>query len=90
MASTSSTLSLYKNILKQAKLFPSIKRNKIIEEIRISFRENRALTDEMKIKGALEVGYKGLEQLSAYTTLPKNSNNWSVTMDSNPMPKPDR
>ena len=87
MSSKSKTLNLYRNILKGAKRFPSIKRLKIVEEIRVGFRQNVDLSDTTILKKQLDLAYKGLEQLDVYNTLPKQSSNWSVDMEKNPMPK---
>ena len=80
------TLSLYRSIIKAGKVFPSIKRAKILQEIRVGFRENAQETDEAKVRVALQIAIKGLTQLSAYTTLPKSSGNWAVHLDAEPMP----
>lgn len=87
MSTTSRTLTLYRNILKGAKRFPSIKRLKIVEEIRIGFRENKNLVDEKILKKQLDIAYKGLEQLDVYNKLPKQSHSWEVNMEKEPMPK---
>lgn len=81
------TLRLYKDILRAAKGFPSIKKQKIIVEIREGFRDNRTLADGSLIQQKLSVAEKGLEQLSMYSNLPKSSNNWAVQMEKQPMPK---
>lgn len=80
------TLRLYKNILYCAKRFPSIKRNKIVEEIRLGFRQNRGVTDEAELKKLFAVAYDGLDKLSMYTSLPKGELAWSVSMERQPMP----
>ena len=88
-APAASTLHLYRAIIKAAKTFPSIKRVKILEEIRLGFRENRGLADKAKLAEALSVATKGLQQLSQYSSLPKNrSSNWSVNTEQEPMPRP--
>ena len=80
------TLQLYRNILRHAKRFPSIKRNKIVAEIKLSFRTNRAETDPDKIKEQLSVATKGLQQLQMYTSLPKASSSWTINLEKEPMP----
>jgi hypothetical protein len=81
-------LHLYKQILWHAKRFPSRNREKVYQEIRTAFRENKNLTDEKKIRKELEVAIQGLRQLSMYTRLDPNSSRWEVTMEQEPMPKP--
>ena len=41
MASQANIPKLYRDILKAAKRFPSIKRNKILEEIKVEFHANK-------------------------------------------------
>ena len=80
-----STLMLYKRILRAAKSFPSIKKHKIIEEIRLGFRENRSMQGE-ELRAQLAVAEKGLSQLEQYTGLSHSSPDWSVSMENNPLP----
>lgn len=83
-------LSLYKQILGSAKTFPSKNRIRIISEIREEFRRNSVETDQQKIDTAVGIARKGLMQLQMYSGLPKNTNNWSVTLDENPMPQTEK
>ncbi len=83
----STKLSLYKNILRAAQSFPSVKRNGIIDEIRVTFRANMKLTDENEINKCLSVAVKGLSQLSMYSNLPRKSTNWTVNLEQEPMPR---
>jgi LYR motif-containing protein 4 len=80
-------LSLYKNILRGAQRFPSIKRDGLVQEIRLNFRQNRALEDEKEIQKCLSIAIKGLSQLSMYTSLKPSASQWSVTLDQQPMPR---
>ncbi len=79
-------IQLYRTILKHGKLFPSIKRNKILEEIKSAFRFNRNETDETKLRLQISLAEKSIKQLQSYTSLSNNNRNWSVNMDNNPMP----
>ena len=83
-------LGLYREILKAAKRFPSIKRDGMIEEIRREFRQNASETDEEARSKQLEVAVTSLGQLPAFTNLDSRAGNWAVKMQSAPMPKPDR
>lgn len=80
-------LGLYRQILFAAKRFPSVKRKTIVEEIRLSFRQDASLTDPKAIDNSIDVALKGLQQLSMYVNLPKNSANWVINLEKNPMPK---
>ena len=79
--------SLYREILRSARVFPSRNRARIVEEIRVDFRKNIGL-EELAARENLQLAMKGLEQLNAYSNLPKRSGDWQVHMDSNPMPRP--
>jgi ribosomal protein S25 len=79
-------LQLYRNILRHAKRFPSKKRDKIVDEIKTTFRANSFETDVDKIRLQLSVASKGLEQLMMYTTLPKSSSSWTINLEKEPMP----
>lgn len=81
-------LHLYKQILQSAKRFPSKNRERVYHSIRIEFRNNRTLVNKEKIDIALGIAVKGLSQLNLYSNLSQNSNQWEVTLDQEPMPKP--
>lgn len=81
-------LSLYKTILKNAKVFPSIKRVKLYEEIRTKFREDKNLTNEEEIKTSMSIGRDSLKQLSMYSNLRNTDGNWKVELSQNPLPCP--
>ena len=54
------------------------------------FRENMNITDPAKLSIAIGVAHKGLLQLQTYTTLPKSNNSWTIHLDQQPMPPPDK
>ena len=102
-------LRLYKTILANAKVFPSIKvtvinlldllkgdlaihkliqRDKIYEEIRLKFREDKNLTDVAKIETSIKLANESLAQLSQYSDLRNQKGNWKIDLSKNPMPKP--
>jgi hypothetical protein len=80
------TLSLYRNILRQARIFPSIKRDKVAREIQDTFRLNRYETDPGKVRAAILLAEKGLSQLRSYTDLRNKKGNLEITLEQNPMP----
>lgn len=83
---TNQTLHLYRAILKNAKRFPSVKREGIIKEIKTEFRIKKDLKEKEKIEEAILLARKGLSQLSVYTALSSNSYTWTVNLENNPMP----
>ncbi len=80
-------LSLYRQILRRAIEFPSIKRNKLIVEIKSSFRSNKNETDKEKVRTAIAIAQKGVEQLEKYTSLRHKKGNWEVSLEENPIPR---
>lgn len=83
-------LHVYRNVLKLALRFPSIKRDKIVQEIRKSFRDNRTMTNADEIKKNMAIAEKGIEQMAMYANLKPTSSNWTVDMEKQPMPKSER
>jgi hypothetical protein len=80
---------LYKQILLNAQAFPSIKRDELVSNIKLEFRENAHLTDSEQVKEKLDVAMKGLAQLRSYTGFDDEDPNWSVAMTTTPMPQPE-
>eukprot|EP00775_Hariotina_reticulata_P005131 gene5131-5371_t len=80
--STPCTLHLYRHILKAAKHFPSVKRHKLIQQIKEEFRENKNLTDPEKIGHCRAVAERGLSDLLAYVrmTAAADSGEMSITL----------
>lgn len=84
------TLALYRQILRSARRFPSIKRDKLIEEIRSGFRSLQNESDSKKIDAALQVATKGLIQLQQFSNLSQSHSAWEVHLDSNPLPRSEK
>ena len=87
-------LMLYRKLLRSAATYPSKKRTSIYQSIREEWRDDAKLTNEDKIRQRITVAYKGLSQLRQFdevnmTNGNLGSSNWSVTLEQNPMPKPD-
>lgn len=69
---------LYRHILKAAQVFPSIKRESIVNEIKTEFRSNKDLKDEAQINEKLQIAVRGLEELERYTSLDPKSQEWTI------------
>jgi Complex 1 protein (LYR family) len=90
-------LMLYRRLLRSASTYPSKKRTSIYQAIRDEWREDAKLNPvehNDKIQERITVAYKGLSQLRQFdvktmTSGNTSSPNWSVTLEQNPMPKPD-
>lgn len=74
------TLRLYKKILKLSIRFPSIKRDQLVHNIRVEFRENRSLTRRDLIEEKISIAEQGVKQLEMYCNLNDANPNWSVDM----------
>eukprot|EP00899_Mesostigma_viride_P003170 jgi/Mesvir1/12854/Mv05883-RA.1 len=58
---------LYRALLHAAKRFPSIKRDQIVRDIKIEFRENKDVTDAAIRKMLLSQAVEGLRTLEKYS-----------------------
>lgn len=85
--SSKSILSLYRSIIRSAKVFPSRNRARILEGIRSDFKINKNIEEGEKRTELLNIAIKGIQQLNMYSKLdPTRGADWSVTLDSSPMP----
>jgi LYR motif-containing protein 4 len=87
-------LMLYRRLLRSAAIYPSKKRASIYQAIREEWRDDAKLTDYDKIQQRITVAYKGLSQLRQFDEMTMTggvlgSSNWSVSLEQNPMPKPE-
>eukprot|EP00618_Florenciella_parvula_P037660 CAMPEP_0119497512 /NCGR_PEP_ID=MMETSP1344-20130328/20533_1 /TAXON_ID=236787 /ORGANISM="Florenciella parvula, Strain CCMP2471" /LENGTH=141 /DNA_ID=CAMNT_0007533305 /DNA_START=27 /DNA_END=450 /DNA_ORIENTATION=+ len=82
-------LDLYKKILKAAARFPSIKREGIIKDIKLEFREHATETDPKIIAQYHLVAQQSYSQLLSFANLDPRSRDWSVTTAETPMPQAD-
>lgn len=77
--------ALYKQLLWNAKRFPSKKRDSILQDIRIEFREKASLSNPDAVAHAIEVAVRGLGTMQKYTGLDKKSKDWKVTLEEDPL-----
>lgn len=68
-----SMLQLYRRILKAAKDFPSIKREKIIKQIKTDFRSNKVLMDSAVLEKRRAEAERGLANLEVYKDAKKSN-----------------
>lgn len=61
-ADRAAVLGLYRKLLRQAAVWPSVKRGTVIEEIKLAFRENAAASGDHKAR-LLEEARSGLDML---------------------------
>jgi hypothetical protein len=50
---------LYRELLREAKRFPSMRKNAILKDIKLEWREKASLTDVRKINQEIEVALRG-------------------------------
>mmetsp|Transcript_8247 Transcript_8247/g.14170 ORF Transcript_8247/g.14170 Transcript_8247/m.14170 type:complete len:99 (-) Transcript_8247:313-609(-) len=77
--------SLYRKILFQAKIFPSIKRDNLIREIQLEFREKASETDPEKLSSYHDQAVQGLQHLQRYTGFDEANPNWEIEMEKQPL-----
>ena len=88
-------LHLYRKLLRSAATYPSKNRMGIYKAIQEEFRDNVNMNpNDQKTHQQFSVAYKGLSQLRMYDAMVLSkgnpeSPNWEVTLEQNPMPKPD-
>lgn len=80
VSSSSGVLSLYRRILKAAKQFPSIKRDGIINDIKLEFRENRHIADSHEREEKIRIAQRSLEELESYVEMHPSKDTWTKTL----------
>lgn len=83
------TLHIYRHLLRLAIKYPSIKRDKVIDEIQYEFRSNRKETDIDEIRKQKETAITGITHLQKYS-FEKATGDWVVDLETDPMPMPPR
>ncbi|TYZ64425.1 hypothetical protein PybrP1_009689 [[Pythium] brassicae (nom. inval.)] len=78
MAEVKEVVRLYRRVLKLAARYPSIKRDAIIRDIKLEFREGQHLTDPTQIRAKVQAARQGIIELSQYTNLNQSAMTWSV------------
>ncbi len=78
MSGREKVLALYRRIMRAAKSFPSVKRDRIIEDIRVEFREGSGLVDEAKIDERVRVAQRSLQELESYVGMSRGGSD-SIT-----------
>ena len=84
------TLHIYRHLLRLAIKYPSIKRDKVIDEIQYEFRSSRNETDILEIRKQKETAIGGITHLRKYTGFEKGASDWVVDLETDPMPMPPR
>lgn len=87
MASRQEVVRLYRTILRLGSRFPSIKKDKMVEEIKAQFHRDKTLTDPQAIAKQLSIAERSVGQLRMYTDL--QGANWQVQLETEPMPRPE-
>jgi hypothetical protein len=88
VASPHEIKKLYRTILKLAFVYPSIKRQSIIMEIKHDFRINKNETDPIKLSDSIKKAVYGISHLQKYTNLDPKSTEWVIDLEKEPLPAP--
>lgn len=78
-------LRLYRRLLKNAKQFPSIKRDTLYEDIRAEFRDHKNETDPKKLAQCVDAAVRGVKQMEQYTNLSDQHGEWSIQLEEDPL-----
>lgn len=73
-------LALYREILRCAKTYPSIKRDQVISNIRAEFRINKAVSDQVQLDQLLDKAEHGLGVLRRYRALDQEASDWQIQL----------
>ena len=73
-------LQLYRQLLKNAKIFPSVKRKGIYEDIRIEWREGREVRDPEKREFNIRRAIHGLKTMQKFTLLDPRASSWTIDL----------
>ena len=79
MRGSSSTLLLYRHILKAARS-PEQNRAGIVAEIKSEFRDARGVTDAGELEKKLALARDGLDRMRAFSGLDQGSAKWEVSL----------
>mmetsp|Transcript_11689 Transcript_11689/g.29530 ORF Transcript_11689/g.29530 Transcript_11689/m.29530 type:complete len:90 (+) Transcript_11689:110-379(+) len=73
-------LRIYTSLLRELKFYPSLKRDNLIEDVKLEFRENATLADETKIEALLAQAERALVDIRKYSSLPESESSWTVRL----------
>ena len=74
-------ITLYRNLLRAAKVYPSKNRSRIVTDIKIGFRSSKALTDAARIEAEVAEAKHALKMMSGINSMIKSqTKDWSVTV----------
>jgi len=76
--SRTTVLLIFRTVAQAAAKFPSIKRDQVIEDIKIEFHENASITDPVKINQCHTTAQRSYGQLLGYCGLDEDDSEWCV------------
>jgi LYR motif-containing protein 4 len=77
-ATSREVVRLYRRVLQLAKQYPSIKRDALVEDIKLEFHEAKHLTDATAIEHKIAAAQAGIKELSQYASLRSDAMSWTV------------
>ena len=73
-------LSLYRQLLKYGKVYPTKNREGLLKEIKAEFREGKGLSNRADIEEKIAVARSGIEQMRLFCKIDKKTMDWSVSL----------
>jgi hypothetical protein len=83
-------VKIYRTILRLAIVYPSIKRQSLLMEIHDEFRVHKKETDPIVLSNAIKKAIFGITHLRKYSNIDKESSDWVIDLEKEPMPPPER
>jgi hypothetical protein len=80
-------LSMYRAILRNARYYPSRKRDAIIEEIKSLFHEHKELSDSEKVAIELQKARVGLQELEQFRPDNLDKVGWNIQLRGGTLPE---
>lgn len=85
-ASRTALLAQYRRILRLAQRFPSVKRDTLIEDIRVEWRAQRTASTPAAVSRAVEVAVRGEETLRKYVVaVGGGTAHWTLNLEEDPL-----
>ena len=83
------SIHLYRQLLRLAVKYPSIKRDKVIDEIKFEFRSATNVDNPDELRKRKADAIRGISHLRKFTSFDENDSEWVIDLEQEPMPKPE-
>ena len=74
-------LTLYRQLIKLGRVYPTKNREGLLQEIKAEFKEGKTISSQDEIERRLASARQGVAQMQVYCKLDKKGDAWSVSLD---------